>query len=101
MYAIGLNTVNDLQYLELVALGALNKVAIDPVELFHLAVNKKCKKIVLIHNHPSGDLNPSRSDLEFTKEMIKAGEILRITIVDHLIISETEYRSCLYDALIV
>lgn len=51
-WTIGLNTANDIQYIELVALSALNKVAIDPVEVFHIAASKKCKKIVLIHNHP-------------------------------------------------
>ena len=92
-WSIGLNQANDIVYIELIALGALNKVGIDPVELFHIAVNKKCKKIILIHNHPSGDLSPSQQDVDLTNDLIKAGDILKIQILDHLIISETAYRS--------
>ena len=92
-WTIGLNTKNDILYVELLAIGGLNKVAIDPVELFHLAVSKKCKRIILVHNHPSGDLTPSKNDLNFTLQMKKAGELLKIEILDHLIITETRYRS--------
>ncbi|MEM6523312.1 MAG: JAB domain-containing protein [Bacteroidota bacterium] len=99
-WTIGLNIKNDIQYVELVALGSINKVGIDPTEVFHLAVSKKCKQIILIHNHPSGGLEPSKSDLQLTKDMIQASKILKIDILDHLIISETDYRSIIDDAIL-
>ena len=91
-WTIGLNTAYDIQYIELVALGALNKVAIDPVEIFHIAVSKKCKSIILVHNHPSGTLKPSQADKNLTRSLIKAAEILKIEILDHVIITEEGYR---------
>ena len=92
-WTIGFNTASDIVYIELVALGALKKVAVDPVEIFHIAVNKKCKKIVLVHNHPSGNLTLSDADKRFTRELMKAADILKIKILDHIIITETGYKS--------
>ena len=54
-------------------------------------------KIILIHNHPSGNLMPSRSDIEFTKKIKQASEILGVQILDHIIISENGYTSIFYE----
>ncbi len=53
-WSLGLNIANDIEYIELLAIGSLNKVHIDSVEVLSFAVSKKCKKIILCHNHPSG-----------------------------------------------
>ena len=87
-WAIGLNTPGDILYLELVTIGTLNQNSVDPVELFSFAVQKKCKRMILVHNHPSGDLTPSKSDIESTKFLKRGGEFLKITIEDHIIITE-------------
>lgn len=92
-WVIGLSTRYDIQYIELVAIGTLNQVALDPVEIFSFAVSKKCKKIILCHNHPSGDVTPSKTDKEVTAKLKKGSEYLGIEILDHIIISETEYYS--------
>lgn len=92
-WTIGLNTANDIQYIELVALGSLNTVAVDPVEIFHIAVSKKCKKIVMVHNHPSGNIQAGEADIKFTRQIIKAANILKIKILDHIIITEENYQS--------
>lgn len=92
-WSMGLNTNWDINYLELCTVGTLNMTHIDGVELFSFAVQKKCKKLILIHNHPSGNLKPSDTDLLITEYFKAAGAILGIEILDHLIISETGYFS--------
>ncbi len=87
-YTIGLNVSNDIEYLELIAIGALNKVNIDPVELFSIAVGKKCKQLILVHNHTGTTIRPSVQDIRLTKRLEAGGDILGIKIVDHIIISE-------------
>lgn len=87
-WSIGLNSACDILYLELVTIGILNQNSVDPVELFSFAVQKKCKQIILVHNHPSGNVTPSESDIELTKSLKKGAEYLKIVIEDHIIISE-------------
>lgn len=92
-WTIGLNSANDILYIELVTIGILNKTILDPVEIFSFAVSKKCKKIILVHNHPSGSLTPSIEDKSLTKHLNKGGKLLGIQVLDHLIISEESYVS--------
>ena len=92
-WSIGLNTAGDLEFIELVALGGLNSVNVDPVEIFSLAVSKKCKRLILCHNHPSGNLTPSEMDVSITKKLMEGGKILNIEILDHLIIDEERFFS--------
>ena len=87
-WVIGINTACDILYIELVSIGTLNTVSVDPVELFSFAVQKKCKRIILVHNHPSGQLKPGKSDLQLTKLLQKGGDYLKIKIEDHIIITE-------------
>jgi DNA repair protein RadC len=87
-WTIGLNTALDIMYIELVAIGGLNKVASDPVEVFSIAVGKKCKRLILVHNHPTGTLKPSVQDIRHTKKLEAGGEILGIEIIDSLIITD-------------
>lgn len=82
-----------IEYVELVALGRVNAVAILARDVFSYAVETRCARIVLIHNHPSGNLMPSDQDIFVTEKMVDAGLLLNITIEDHLIISEVDYRS--------
>lgn len=93
-WAIGLNSNHDIEYIELITIGSLNKNIIDPVEVFSFAVSKKCKKLIICHNHPSGNLKPSESDLELTRRIAYGAHTLNIKLLDHIIISETkEYTS--------
>lgn len=95
-WSIGLNTAHDIEYIELLTIGTLNKNNVDPVEVFNFAVAKKCKKIILCHNHPSGNLQPSEADIELTKTIIRGAETLKIEVLDHIIICEDEdYTSVL------
>ena len=60
---------------------------------FYEACRNKAVSIVLVHNHPSGDSNPSRQDIEVTDKISKAGEILGIHLIDHIIIGDNNYTS--------
>lgn len=92
-WSLGLNSKNDIMYLELVTLGSLNQNNIDPVELFSFAVQKKCKRIILVHNHPSGYTKPSKADITLTRFLQTGATYLGIEILDHLIITEEKFYS--------
>lgn len=92
-WSMGLNTNYEILYLELCTVGTLNQTHIDGVELFSFAVQKKCKKLILIHNHPSGNLKPSEMDKILTEYFMAGGRLLGIEILDHLIISEKGFYS--------
>ncbi|MDC6362329.1 MULTISPECIES: JAB domain-containing protein [Flavobacteriaceae] len=90
-WTIGLSTGNDIEYIELVTIGTSNRNIIKPVEVLSLPVSKKCTKIILCHNHPSGKLEPSGADLEFTEKMKLAAALMEIEVLDHIIITEMNY----------
>ncbi len=89
-WSIGLNNSNDIEYIELLTIGSLNQNIIDPVEVFNFAVVKKCKKIILCHNHPSRNLEPSIEDYQLTRTIIDGAKTLKIEVLDHIIISESK-----------
>jgi DNA repair protein RadC len=92
-WSIGLNTANHILYVELIAIGSLNQVIIDPVEIFSYAIAKKCKRIIVVHNHPSNSLEPSEADMKFTAMLMQGASYIRIKLVDHIIITEKDYLS--------
>jgi len=89
-WTIGLSTTNDIEYIELLTIGTLNKNSLDPVEVFNFAVSKKCKKLILCHNHPSGDVTPSKPDKTLTEKIHKGAVTLNINLLDHIIICDGE-----------
>jgi DNA repair protein RadC len=78
---------------ELISKGGLSGTVADPKIIFHVALQHQASGIILIHNHPSGNLKPSQLDISLTKRLSEAGRILDIQILDHLIISDTGYFS--------
>lgn len=78
---------------EIIFVGSLNTSIIHPREIFQAAFEEGAAAIILLHNHPSGDPKPSDDDIEITKQLVKAGEILGIEIVDHIIIGNNRYFS--------
>ncbi len=92
-WVIGLDDSNKILFIELLALGARNRVSIESPFVFRLAVQKLSFKIILAHNHPSGNLTPSKADLDFTDKIFKVGTILDVEVLDHLIITESGYYS--------
>jgi DNA repair protein RadC len=73
--------------------GSLNQSLVHPREVFRYAVKFSAFQIILVHNHPSGDPNPSSQDLEITKIFEQAGNLLQIKILDHIIIGHNSYLS--------
>lgn len=78
---------------KVVFIGTLNRSLVHPREVFHDAVINDVKKIIIGHNHPSGNIQPSVEDIEMTKKLQKAGEILGVEVVDHVIITATGHYS--------
>ncbi len=78
---------------EIISVGSLNANLVHPREVFEPAVRNLVAQIVIAHNHPSGDTDPSEEDLEITKRLVAASKILGIDILDHVIVSKTEHFS--------
>lgn len=87
---LGLDTRNKVIYREIVSIGGLNYCSIHPREVFKKAILCSANSIIIAHNHPSGDLNPSKEDKLITKNIKKAGELLNIKLIDSLIIGNNK-----------
>ncbi len=81
-----LNTRHRLLKLEKISQGTLDTILIHPREVFRPAIAAKAAALILIHNHPSGDPTPSEADLRVTRDLVRAGQILRIEVLDHVIL---------------
>lgn len=92
-YIVMLNTHNNIIAEHLVSKGTLDTSILHPREIFKPAIKNSSSKIVLVHNHPSGDPTPSREDLEITKIIIDSGDLLGIKVIDHIIIGKEDYWS--------
>lgn len=77
----------------LVTMGLVNRTLVHPREVFRPSISDNATAIVLVHNHPSGNMEPSADDLECTQRLRKAGLLLGIEVLDHIIISRNGYRS--------
>lgn len=71
----------------IISTGTLDTLLVHPREVFRLAVLLPCAAIVLMHNHPSGDPSPSEADIKVTRDLIRAGQMMRIDVLDHVIMS--------------
>lgn len=76
-----------------VSIGTLNASIVHPREVFKRALLQNASSVALMHNHPSGNPQPSKDDINITKRLIKAGEILGIEIIDHIIVGDCSYTS--------
>lgn len=92
-YALYLDTKSKLISFKLLFKGTLNSSTVHPREVFKYAFLESAASIVVIHNHPSGDANPSKEDIEVTESLMKIGGIVKIPVVDHIIIGREEYYS--------
>ena len=78
---------------ELLSIGSVNAAILDPREIFIHALDRKAVHILLLHNHPSGDPTPSGEDIEITGRILRAGELLGIRLIDHIIIGDGTFVS--------
>ena len=88
-----LDSRNQEIHKEIVSVGTLNESLVHPREVFENAIKNNAASIIIAHNHPSGDLEPSQADIEITKKLIHAGKILDIKIIDHIIVTINGYNS--------
>lgn len=78
---------------EVISIGTLNASIIHPREVFKSAIKESANSIILVHNHPSGDPEPSQEDNEITEKLFEAGELLNIKVLDHVIVGKVEFYS--------
>jgi DNA repair protein RadC len=89
-----LDTRNNLNNASIVAIGNLNTSVVHPREIFRTAILSSSNSIIVFHNHPSGDPSPSKEDIEISKAIKKAGELIGIALLDHVVIGHNgEYHS--------
>jgi DNA repair protein RadC len=88
-----LDTRNRLMNRKLVSMGSLDTSIVHPREVFKEAVSSCAASVILAHNHPSGDPEPSKEDVELTKRLARAGEIMGIDVLDHIIVCDKSYVS--------
>ena len=93
LLSVMLTVKNDLIGVETVSIGSIISTNITPRDVFKSAILANAVSIIVCHNHPSGSLNPSPEDIELTKQLIAAGELLGIEVQDHLIVSNQGYKS--------
>ena len=92
-WVICLDTRNRLINHKLVSIGSLDTSIVHPREVFKEAVSSSAASVIFVHNHPSGDPEPSKEDVELTKRLAKAGEIIGIDVLDHIIVCDRSYLS--------
>ena len=92
-WCVGLATSNKILYIELISLGSLRKAVVEPMDVFSWALQKQVNSIIMVHNHPSGELIASDGDQDLTDRMIQVGKIVNIPVLDHLIISTESFYS--------
>jgi DNA repair protein RadC len=92
-WVLCLDTRNRLINDKLVSIGSLDTSIVHPREVFKEAVSSSAASVIFVHNHPSGDPEPSKEDIELTKRLVQAGEIIGIDVLDHIIVCDKSYLS--------
>lgn len=95
-----LNRKNVILKTELVTRGILDSSLVSPREVFKIAIDNRAASIILVHNHPSGNLEPSKEDIKVSEQFYQAGKILEIPVLDHIIIANNSYTSFLERSLV-
>lgn len=93
LFVIGVSRHYRVKYVDHVSMGTLHGTIAGTREIFRNAIHLGASAIFLIHNHPSGSVNPSKEDITMTKRIQEAGKLLNIELVDHLIVTEKMYYS--------
>ena len=88
-----LDTRNHLINSKQVSMGSLDTSVVHPREVFKEAISSNAASVIFVHNHPSGDPEPSKEDVELTKRLARAGEIIGIDVLDHIIVCDKAYLS--------
>lgn len=94
-YAVLLSGAHEIISITHVSKGLANRTIVHPREVFRQAIKKNAIAVIIVHNHPSGSLEPSKEDTDTTERIKKAGEIIGITVLDHIIVSKNGFYSFL------
>lgn len=93
LVAITLDSKNYVTSISIISIGTINTLHTTPVEVFKTAIITNSINILLVHNHPSGDPTPSKTDIEETLRFIESGELLGIKLLDHIILGDNTFFS--------
>ncbi len=88
-----LNTKNHILGMPDVSVGSLSAAVVHPREVFRAAIDYAAAALILLHNHPSGDPSPSQEDIDVTRRLVKAGKVMDIPVLDHIIIGREKFLS--------
>lgn len=88
-----LNVRNQVIGREVISVGTLDMSVVHPRELFKSCIKRSAAAVILVHNHPSGDPNPSDDDIEVTKRLVEAGKVLGIHVLDHIVVGKGSFCS--------
>ena len=99
-YCLYVNNKNELLERKLLFMGTVNRSVVHPREVFKNAYLCSASGIICVHNHPSGDIHPSKEDIHLTKALVEIGSINGIPIVDHIIMGDEQYYSFYEEGMI-
>jgi len=88
-----LNTRKRIKGHQLVSIGTMDTILVHPREVFRLAIVTAANAVIVMHNHPSGESTPSEADIKVTRDLIRAGQLLKMELLDHVIIGTGNYSS--------
>ena len=98
--AVLLDTKNQVKEVVEISSGTLNCCVVHPRDVFRVAIRRNCNSLIVSHNHPSGDPTPSSEDINITKRLVEAGNIIGIKVLDHIVIGKDSYCSLKNEGLI-
>lgn len=93
LLALYLDARNQLIDKEVISIGTINGSLIHPREIFEPAIKNLSSSLVIAHNHPSGQVEPSSADIDITKKIAQSGQLLGINLIDHIIVAKDDYYS--------
>ncbi|MDO5037596.1 MAG: DNA repair protein RadC [Tissierellia bacterium] len=94
-HAVGLDSKKRIQYVAMITRGTLSSTLVHPREVFASAISNRAHSLILVHNHPTGQVSPSSEDIRLTERLKEVGSLVGIPVVDHLIIGDGTYYSFL------
>jgi DNA repair protein RadC len=100
LWVIALSRNDNILTIELVVLGTVKAITVEPMEIFSIVLQKRAVKMIIVHNHPSGNLDPSKSDIQMTDKIQAIASFLDVPLLDHLIISEKGFFSFMQTGLL-
>ncbi len=95
LWTVSLDSAHRILNIELVSMGTVSSTPVEPMEVFSVPLQKRTVKLMVVHNHPSGELKPSDADKDITDRLIQVGKIINVPVLDHLIITDKSYFSFL------